>query len=119
MLRLLDIHLHTTRLSLRTSFDQQAAGAVLDMEGDEGTEMKKSKSLRKWYSTAFGYVTIFFFRGTVGRVWGRIYNGKFTMGKRVEGGRGRFFLPVPNTPSCFFLRDSVWLTPLVQSKAIA
>ena len=115
MLRLLDIHLHTTRLSLRTSFDQQAAGAVLDMEGDEGTEMKKSKSLRKWYSTAFGYVTISFL---VGRVWGRIYDGKFTMGKRVEGGRGRFFLPVPNTPSCFFLRYCV-VNSSCQSKAIA
>ena len=90
VLRLLDIHLHTTRLSLRTSFDQQAAGAVLDMEGDEEAEMKKSKSLRKWYSTAFGYVTISL-RGMGGRVRGEIYGGKFTMGKRVEGGRGRFF----------------------------
>ena len=59
--------LHTTRLSLRTSFDQQAAGAVLDMEGDEGTEMKRAKSLRKWYVWLHDN---FIVGGMIGRVWG-------------------------------------------------
>ena len=44
-----DTLLDTTRLSLCTSFDQQTAGAVLDLDGDEGTGMKRSKSQRKWY----------------------------------------------------------------------
>lgn len=61
--------LHTTRLALRTSFDRQAAGAVLDMEGDEGTEMKKAKSLRKWYVQLLA-TQQFIFRGMVERPWG-------------------------------------------------
>ena len=69
--------LHTTRLSLHTSFDQQAAGAVLDMEGDEGTEMKRAKSLRKWY---VGYVTILLLEyDWEGMGW------KFMIRRRLEG----------------------------------
>eukprot|EP00731_Ephydatia_muelleri_P010952 Em0005g1538a len=35
-------------LSLGSSFHQEAAGAVLDLDGDEGTAMKQSKVSKKW-----------------------------------------------------------------------
>ena len=36
------------RLSLGTSFNQQAAGAVLDIEGDEGADIQRPRSHLKW-----------------------------------------------------------------------
>ena len=40
------------RLSLGMSgFEQQAAGAVLDLTQDEERDMKKTKSIKKWYDT--------------------------------------------------------------------
>lgn len=40
--------LSSIRLSLGSSFHQEAAGAVLDLDGDEGTAMKQSKVSKKW-----------------------------------------------------------------------
>ncbi len=37
-----------SRLSLGTSFDQQAAGAQLDLDGDEGVGLVRSKVVLKW-----------------------------------------------------------------------
>lgn len=37
-----------SRLSLGSSFDQQAAGAQLDLDGDEGVELGRSKAIVKW-----------------------------------------------------------------------
>jgi len=48
------------RLSLGMSgFEQQATGAVLDLTQDEEQDMKKMKSIKKWYEWYFGPVYYF------------------------------------------------------------
>jgi len=45
-----EISVLSHRLSLGMSgFEQQAAGAVLDLTQDEEQDMKKMKSIKKWY----------------------------------------------------------------------
>ena len=41
------------RLSLGSSFLQEASGAVLDLDGDEGTTLKQSKVAKKWCVSCF------------------------------------------------------------------
>ena len=37
------------RLSLGSSFHQEASGAVLDLDGDESTGLRQTKAVKKWY----------------------------------------------------------------------
>ena len=36
------------RLSLASSFDQQAAGAMLDLDGDEESSQRRMKNIKRW-----------------------------------------------------------------------
>ena len=36
------------RLSLASSFDQQASGATLDLDGDEESSQRKMNNIKRW-----------------------------------------------------------------------
>lgn len=36
------------RLSVASSFEQQAAGAVLELDGDEENSQRKMKNVKRW-----------------------------------------------------------------------
>ena len=36
------------RLSLASSFEQQVAGAVLELDGDEESSQRKIKNIKRW-----------------------------------------------------------------------